>query len=92
VVDEALQSAFEASDSLGCILCGRDTNHVGVFTPDRGVDYGVLPGWRFIYRLCDDHLADWPAVKSRVERHIWKQQRAKVAGIRGQLDALAKSR
>lgn len=83
MVDEALLAAFEASTSLGCILCGRETNHVGVFTPDRGADYGVPPSWRFVYRICDDHLAEWSEVKSRVERHIWKHRRAKVAGIRG---------
>lgn len=83
MVDQALQSAFEASDSLGCILCGRETRHVCVFTPNRGSDYGVPPGWRFVYRICDDHLAEWSEVKSRVERHIWKHRRAKLTGNRG---------
>lgn len=90
--DETLQAAFETSNSLGCILCGRETSHVGVFVPDCSADYGVPPGWRFVYRICDDHLADWPGVKSRVERHIWKHQRAKVAEIRRWLDAGANSR
>jgi hypothetical protein len=74
VVDEALQAAVEASNTLGCILCGRKTCHVGIFAPDRGSDYSVPPGWRFVYRLCDDHLAEGPAVQSRVERHIWKHR------------------
>ncbi len=35
MVDEVLQAVFEETNSLGCILCGRETETVGVFVPDR---------------------------------------------------------
>lgn len=92
MVDDALRAAFEASNALGCILCGRETKHIGVFIPDRGSDYAVPPGWRFVYRICDDHLAEGPDVESRVERHIWKHRRALLAKARRKLDARANSR
>ncbi len=92
VIDEVLQAAFDASSSLGCLLCGRETEHVCVFVPDRGLDFFVPPGWRFIYRLCNDHLADWPGVKSRVERHIWKHQMAWLRRKRDMLDRGANKR
>jgi hypothetical protein len=82
VVDAILQSAIKASGSLGCILCGRETKHVGVFTPDRGSDYDVPPSGRFVYRICDDQLVERPEVKARIERQIWKLQRTRSEGTR----------
>ncbi|HMO14418.1 MAG TPA: hypothetical protein PKD64_11225 [Pirellulaceae bacterium] len=92
MIDRTLLATIVASSSLGCILCGRETKQVGVFIPNCGVDYAVPQGWRFVYRICEDHFADWPEVTTRVERKIWKHQRGIAARFCGWLDESVKSR